>query len=107
MKIWWVIWSQLHEVFNVITDKARENNKTEWDRKHVKYIKEGLTREEARENAIGKMKSKDLQTFVTNYTALIQYILLLKHGSIIIPFMDDVAFFLSRAYCKRNCITLE
>lgn len=55
-----------HDVFNALMDKAREKNETEWNQKYDKYIKEGLTREKAREKTEVKMKSKDLQTFVTD-----------------------------------------
>lgn len=60
-----------HDVFNALMDKAREKNETEWNQKYDKYIKEGLTREKAREKTEVKMKSKDLQTFVTGYADLI------------------------------------
>lgn len=95
-----------HDVINALMDTAREKNETEWNQKYNKYIKEGLTREKAREKTEAKMKSKDLQTFVTGYADLIQYILDLKHGSIHATIMDDVSDFQSRCYGERKSIRM-
>lgn len=93
-----------HEVFNVLMDKARESNEKEWNQKYDKYIKEGLNRKEAEEKTDEKMKSKDIQTFVSNYAALIQYILQLRHGSLHATIMDDVAEFQSKGYSEHKSI---
>lgn len=95
-----------HDVFNALMDKAREKNETEWNQKYDKYIKEGLTRQKAREKTEVKMKSKDLQTFVTGYADLIQYILDLKHGFIHATVMDDVMDFQSKGYGERKSIRM-
>lgn len=92
-----------HNVFNALMDKAREKNETEWNQKYDKYIKEGLTREKAREKTEVKMKSKDLQTFVTGYADLIQYILpFYIHATV----MDDVMDFQSKGYGERKSIRM-
>lgn len=95
-----------HEVFNVLMDKARESNEIEWNQKYDKYIKEGLNRKEAEEKTDEKMKSNDIQTFVSNYAALIQYILQLRHGSLHATIMDDVAEFQSNGYSEHKSIMM-
>lgn len=40
--------------------KAKEDNENLWEQKYDKYIKEGLSREDARVQTEEKMKSKDL-----------------------------------------------
>jgi hypothetical protein len=53
-----------------------------------------------------KMKLKDLQTFVTEYADLTQYILHLEHSSIHAAIMDDVGEFKSRGYNVRKSIRM-
>lgn len=95
-----------HDVFNALMDKARERNETGWNQKYDKYIKEGLTPKKAREKTEVKMKSKDLQTFVTGYGDLIQYILDLKHGFNHATVMNDVMNFQSKGYGERKSIRM-
>lgn len=52
------------------------------------------------------MKSKDIQTFVSNYAALIQYILQLRHGSLHATIMDDVAEFHPKGYSEHKSIMM-
>lgn len=52
------------------------------------------------------MKSKDIQTFVSNYAALIQYIFQLRHGSLHATIMDDVAEFQSKGYSEHKSIMM-
>ena len=47
-----------------------------------KYIKEGLTRVNARIKTEDKMHTNDIKQFLNKYGTLIQYILQLKHWSI-------------------------
>jgi hypothetical protein len=94
------------EVFIALMDKAKENNETEWDQKYEKYVKAGLSRDEAREKTKEKMKLKDMQTFITEYADLIQYILHLENRSIHAAIMDDVGEFQSRGYNERKSIRI-
>jgi hypothetical protein len=56
-----------HEVFDFLMKRAYEENKKLWDLKYDKYIKEGLSREDARVQTKENMKSKDLKKFVEKY----------------------------------------
>lgn len=48
------------DVFEFLMKKAKEDNENLWEQKYDKYIKEGLSREDARVQTEEKMKSKDL-----------------------------------------------
>lgn len=67
--------SQEQDVFNRLMKMAKEDNEKLWDQKYDKYIKKGLSRENARIQTEEKMNSKDLQRFSEKYGQLIQYIL--------------------------------
>lgn len=87
--------SQEQDVFNRLMKMAKEDNEKLWDQKYDKYIKKGLSRENARIQTEEKMNSKDLQRFSEKYGQLAQYILQLQNGSIHAKVMDDVNDFLS------------
>lgn len=70
--------SQEHDVFNHHMKMAKKDNEKLWDQKYDKYIKKGLSRENARIQTEEKMNYKDLQRFLAKYCQLIQYILQLQ-----------------------------
>jgi hypothetical protein len=58
-----------------------------------KYVKDGLTEEEARLKANRKLNEEDLEQFMPRYASLIQYILQLKDGRIllkVVKLVDDL-----------------
>lgn len=83
---------------------AKEDNEKLWDQKYDKYIKKGLSRENAILQTEEKMNSKDLQRFSAKYGQLIQYILQLQNGSVHAKVMDGVNDFLSEGYSERKAI---
>ena len=52
------------------------------------------------------MHTNDIKQFLYNYGTLIQYILLLKHGSIHASVMTDVNHFLSEGYDEERSIRM-
>lgn len=81
---------------------SKEDNENLWEQKYDKYIKEGLSREDARVQTEEKMKSKDLKKFLENYGQLILYILQINTGPIHTRVMEDVQDFLSEGYDERK-----
>ena len=55
-----------------------------------KYVKDGLTEEEARMKGNRKLNDEDLEQFMSRYASLIQYILQLKDGRLHLKFMKPV-----------------
>lgn len=96
--------SQEDDVFNHLMKMANEDNKNLWDQKYDKYIKKGLSREDARIQTEEKMNSLDQKQFAKKYKQLILYILQLQNGSIHANVMDDVRDFLSEGYSERKAI---
>jgi hypothetical protein len=94
------------EVFDILMDKAREENKDQWVRKYEKYIEEGMSKQKAQEKTEDKIYVKDMQMFTRNYGKLIQYILQLKNGPIHAHVMDDVQDFLSEGYGENKSIRM-
>lgn len=90
------------DVFEFLMKKAKEDNENLWEQKYDKYIKEGLSREDARVQMEEKMKSKDLKKFLENYGQLILYILQINTGPIHTRVMEDVQDFLSEGYDERK-----
>ena len=66
--------------FTKLSELAREANEHEWEFKVDKYVKDGLTGEEARLKANRKLNDEDVEQFMFRYASLIQYILQLKDG---------------------------
>lgn len=96
--------NQEDDVFNHLMKMAKEDNEKLWDRKYDKYIKKGLSREDARIQTKEKMNSLDQKQFAKKYGQLILYILQLQNGSIHANVMDDVRDFLSKGYSERKAI---
>lgn len=96
--------NQEDDVFNHLMKMAKEDNEKLWDRKYDKYIKKGLSREDARIQTEEKMNSLDQKQFAKKYGQLILYILQLQNGSIHANVMDDVRDFLSEGYSERKAI---
>lgn len=96
--------NQEDDVFNHLMKMAKEDNEKQWDRKYDKYIKKGLSREDARIQTEEKMNSLDQQQFAKKYGQLILYILQLQNGSIHANVMDDGCDFLSEGYSERKAI---
>ena len=53
-----------HEVFDVLMERAKQNNEEKWNQKFEKYIKEGLTRVNARIKTEEKMHTNDINGFL-------------------------------------------
>ena len=87
-------------------ERVKQNNEEKWNQKFEKYIKEGLTRVNARIKTKEKMHTKDIKHFLNNYGTLIQYILQLKHGSIHASVMGDKNHFLSEGYDEERSIRM-
>lgn len=87
--------NQGDDVFNHLMKMAKEDNEKLWERKYDKYIKKGLSREDARIQTKEKMNSLDQKQFAKKYGQLILYILQLQNGSIHANVMDDIRNFLS------------
>lgn len=96
--------SQEYDVFNHLMNMAKEDNKKLWDQKYDKYIKKGLSREDARIQTEEQMNSLDQKQFAKKYRQLILYILQLQNGSIHANVMDVVRDFLSEGYSERKAI---
>lgn len=96
--------SKEDDIFNHLMKMAKEDNKKLWDQKYDKYIKKGLSREDARIQTEEKMNSLDQKQFAKKYGQLILYILQLQNGSIHANVVDDVRDFLSEGYSERKAI---
>lgn len=75
--------------------RAKEYNEKQWDQKYNKYVKEGLSRNDARVKAEDKMNSKDLIRFSENYELIIVFIRRLKNRPNHSEIMRDVKNVLS------------
>lgn len=95
-----------HDVFNHLIKMAKVDNEKLWDEKYDKYIKKGLSRENARIQTEEKMNSKDIQRFSEKYSQLIQFILQFQNSSIHASVMDDVNNFLYEGYSERKAIRI-
>ena len=76
--------------FTKLAELVREANEDKWESKVDKYVKDGLTEEEARMKANRKLNDEDLEQFMSRYASLIQYILQLKDGRLHLKFMKLV-----------------
>ena len=76
--------------FTKLAELAREANEDKWESKVDKYVKDGLTEEEARMKGNRKLNDEDLEQFMSRYASLIQYILQLKDGRLHLKFMKPV-----------------
>lgn len=94
--------NQGDDVFNHLMKMAKEDNEKLWERKYDKYIKKGLSREDARIQTKEKMNSLDQKQFAKKYGQLILYILQLQNGSIHANVMDDIRNFLSEGQSERK-----
>ena len=76
--------------FTKLAELAREANEDKWESKVDKYVKDGLTEEEARMKGNRKLNDEDLEQFMSRYASLIQYILQLKDGRLHLKVMKLV-----------------
>ena len=76
--------------FTKLAELAREASEDRWELKVDKYVKHGLTEEEASMKANRKLNDEDLEQFMSRYTRLIQYILQLKDGRLHLKVMKLV-----------------
>ena len=98
--------NQEHEVFNYLMKRSKEHNEKQWDQKYDKYIKEGLSRKDARVKTEEKMISKDIKRFSENYGLIILFILQLQNGPIHSEIMRDVKQFLSDGHNEQASVKM-
>lgn len=97
---------QEHEVFNYLMKRAKEYNEKQWDQKYNKYVKEGLSRNDAMVKAEDKMNSKDLIRFSENYELIIVFIRRLKNRPNHSEIMRDVKNVLSDGYNEQAIVKM-
>lgn len=98
--------NQEHEVFNYLLKRAKQHNEKQRDQKYDNYIKEGLSRKDARVKTEEKMISKDIKRFSENYGLIILFILQLQNGPIHSESMRDVKHFLSDGHNEQASVKM-
>ena len=99
--------SEEGQVFNILMNKARTENESEWIDKYEKYLKRGLNEDEAQERADEKMKYHDIEGFLEIYGKLMKNILQLKHGDVHEKVMKDMNDLNSEGYSKSKSIKMD
>jgi len=92
--------------FERIVKKARDNNEDERNKKREKYIKDGLSEEEAVHKADTKMKNDDVIEFMDGYAKTIRDILLLRHGKLHLKIMESVDEYIVDGIDQINAIRM-
>ena len=94
------------EVFHTFAEMARENNNEERQLKIEKYIKSGLSEDEAMDKADDKLRSDDWKVFMNKYATLIGYIMKLEGGKIHTNIMDTVRMYIKAGYDEITSIRM-
>lgn len=94
------------EVFNTLAEMARENNEEKRQSKIEKYIKTGLSEDEATDKAEDKLRSDDWKVFMNKYTTLICYIMKLQGRKIHTKIMDTITMYIKAGYDETTSIRM-
>ena len=94
------------EVFHTFAEMARENNNEERQSKIEKYMKSGLSEDEATDKAEDKLRFDDWKVYMNKYATLIGYIMKLEGGKIHTNIMETVRMYIKAGYDEITSIRM-
>ena len=95
-----------HEVavFQQMYDEAADLNHDEEKRKIKKYIREGLSREEAEYKAANKMKLINMRSLISNYTSMVQNFIDLSKGIVHNEVMSRIKALTEKGFSDKQAV---